>query len=139
MVDWEIHNKLSLLALYLKNLPDTIPLVHASATQYGFDFYAADDEDILDMGEIGALNRAFEIRLGQRNNGPIIFKERGVGLEGVVDVLKSYFEKHEHSNEVALLHKWLDDLITAAEHAYASAKVPVSTNHKIGVKLNLYP
>ncbi|KAG2028485.1 hypothetical protein BDR03DRAFT_1019739 [Suillus americanus] len=79
---------------------------------YGFDFYAADDEDILNMGEIGAPNRAFEIRLDQRNNGPIIFKERGAGLEGVVDVLKSHCEKHEHSNEVALLHKWLDDLIT---------------------------
>ncbi|KAG2033880.1 hypothetical protein BDR03DRAFT_648333 [Suillus americanus] len=71
MVDLEIHNRLSLLALYLENLPDTIPLVHASATQYGFDFYAADDEDILDMGEIGALNWASKIRLGQRNNGPM--------------------------------------------------------------------
>ncbi|KIK33648.1 hypothetical protein CY34DRAFT_64194, partial [Suillus luteus UH-Slu-Lm8-n1] len=64
--------------------------------------------------------------LGQRNNGPIIFKERGAGLEGVVDVLKSYLEEHKHSNEVVLLDKWLDDLITAAEHAYISAKVSVS-------------
>ncbi|KAG2036018.1 hypothetical protein BDR03DRAFT_961079, partial [Suillus americanus] len=80
------HDKLNLLALYLKNLPDHIPLVPASATANGFDFYVADDEDVSDMGEIGALNREFEIRLGQRNNGPIIFKERGAGLEGVVDV-----------------------------------------------------
>ncbi|KAG2029559.1 hypothetical protein BDR03DRAFT_1096255 [Suillus americanus] len=121
----ERHDKLNLLALYLKNLPDHIPLVPASATAYGFDFYVADDEDVSEMGEIGALNREFEIRLGQRNNGPIIFKERGAGLEGVVDVLNSYLEKHKHSNEVVLLHKWLDDPITAAEHAYMSAKVSV--------------
>jgi hypothetical protein len=129
--DSERHNKLNLLALYLKNLPDDIPLVHSSATAYGFDYYVANDEDILDMGEIGALNRQFKIQLGQRNNGPIIFKERGAGLEGVVDVLKSYLEEHKHSNEVVLLEKWLDDLITAAEHAYMSAKVSVS-DYKIG-------
>ncbi|KAG2041160.1 hypothetical protein BDR03DRAFT_1089447 [Suillus americanus] len=102
---YERHDKLNLLALYLKNQPDHIPLVPASATAYGFDFYVTDDED--------------------QNNGPIIFKEQGAGPEGVVDVLKSYLEKHKHSNEVILLHKWLDDLITAAEHAYMSAKVSV--------------
>ncbi|KIK33840.1 hypothetical protein CY34DRAFT_98930 [Suillus luteus UH-Slu-Lm8-n1] len=93
--DSERRNKLNLLALYLKNLPDDIPLVHSSATAYGFDFYVADDDEsvTIDMGAIGALNRAFEIRLGQHNNRPIIFKERGAGLEGVVDVLKSYLQK----------------------------------------------
>jgi hypothetical protein len=68
------------------------------------------------------------------NNGPAIFKEKGVGLEGVVDVLQSNIDRHTHLGEVMLLHKWLDDLIAAAVHAYSAADVLVGAKHEIGVK-----
>ncbi|OJA15427.1 hypothetical protein AZE42_13982, partial [Rhizopogon vesiculosus] len=103
-MDAETREKLCLLAQYLKNLPNTIPMVDASATEYGFDFFdTSSNEDTSDMGEVEALNRILEVRFGPRNNGPIIFKERGIGLEAVVDVLQSSLELHARSSEVILL------------------------------------
>jgi hypothetical protein len=123
-MDSQTREKLRLLALYLKHLPDSIPTVHASATEYGFDFLTCEDDDIADMGVVGAVNRQLEIRFGPRNNGPVILKEQGIGLEGVVDVLQSNIDRRAHLGEIMLLHKWLDDLIAAAVHAYSAADVP---------------
>ncbi|KAG1836631.1 hypothetical protein DFJ58DRAFT_817985, partial [Suillus subalutaceus] len=81
-----------------------------------------DDEKIEDMGPIGALNRELECVMGQRHNGPILFKERGPGLEAVVDVLESHLIEHHNSPETILLVKWVDDLTTAAKAAFASAQ-----------------
>ncbi|KAG2073344.1 hypothetical protein BDR04DRAFT_1116464 [Suillus decipiens] len=101
-MDAETRQKLSTLALYLQHLPEPSIPVDTTGTTYGFNHFTVDDEDIQDMGKIRALNRALEIQFGQRNNGPIIFKD---------------------STEVVLLQKWVDDLIIAAVHAYTSAKV----------------
>ncbi|KAG1854912.1 hypothetical protein F4604DRAFT_1801596 [Suillus subluteus] len=38
-------------------------------------------------GPIGALNRKLEVRMGQRDKGPISFKERGPSLNAVTNVL----------------------------------------------------
>jgi len=137
-MDAETRQKLSTLALYLQHLPEPSIPVDTTGTTYGFNHFTVDDEDIQDMGKIGALNRALEIRFGQRNNGPIIFKERGIGLEAVVDVLHSYLDKDDvqSSTEVILLQKWVDDLIIAAVHAYTSAKVSVSVKRARIVNFN---
>jgi hypothetical protein len=44
-MDAQTCEKLRLLALYLKHLPDSIPTVHVSATEYGFDFFTCEDDD----------------------------------------------------------------------------------------------
>ncbi|KAG1891160.1 hypothetical protein F4604DRAFT_1989120 [Suillus subluteus] len=79
------------------------------------------------MGPIGALNRELECVMGQRHNGPISFKERGPGLEAVVDVLESHLIEHHNSPETILLVKWVDDLTTAAKAAFASAGIMLPT------------
>ncbi|KAG1878258.1 hypothetical protein F4604DRAFT_601672 [Suillus subluteus] len=38
-------------------------------------------------GPIGALNRELEVRMGQRDRGPISFKERGPSINAVTNVL----------------------------------------------------
>jgi hypothetical protein len=51
-MDAQTCEKLRLLALYLKHLPDSIPTVRVSATEYGFDFFTCEDDDIADMGAV---------------------------------------------------------------------------------------
>ncbi|KAG1889148.1 hypothetical protein F4604DRAFT_1546063, partial [Suillus subluteus] len=106
-MDHETKGKLQQLSLFLSNLPQTIPYADAAQTHYRFFL---DDEKIEDMGPIGALNRELECVMGQRHNGPISFKERGPGLEAVVDVLESHLIEHHNSPETILLVKWVDDL-----------------------------
>ncbi|KAG2118205.1 uncharacterized protein F5147DRAFT_670459, partial [Suillus discolor] len=102
----ETRNKLQLLSLYLQNLPETIPYADPSTPQYGFDFFALDDEKIQDYGPIGAVNHELEVRMGQRNKGPISFKERGPSLNAVTDVLGGYLDQYHESPETVLLVKW---------------------------------
>jgi hypothetical protein len=119
--------KLQLLSLFLRNLPETIPYADSAHTEYGFDFFAVDDEKVEDMGPIGALNRELECRMGQRHKGPIVFKERGPGLEAVVDVLTGYLDEYRDSSETILLVKWADDLVTAAKAAFTYAGIVVNS------------
>ncbi|KAG2335480.1 hypothetical protein BDR05DRAFT_954044 [Suillus weaverae] len=71
---------------YLQNLPETIPHADPSIPQYGFDFFALDDEKIEDYGPIGALNRELEVRM-----------ERGPGLDAVTNVLGGYLDQYHES------------------------------------------
>ncbi|KAG2131337.1 hypothetical protein DEU56DRAFT_953870 [Suillus clintonianus] len=119
-MDYDTQKKLQQLYLFLSNLPDTIPYADAGQTQYGFSL---DDDRIEDMGPIGALNCALECVMGQCHNGPISFKERGPGLEAVVDILEAHLIEHHESPETILLVKWIDDLTTAAEAAFMSAGI----------------
>jgi hypothetical protein len=122
----ETRNKLQLLSLYLQHLPETIPYADPSIPQYGFDFFALDDEKIEDYGPIGALNHELEVRMGQRDKGPISFKERGPSLNAVTDVLSGYLDQYHESPEAVLLIKWVDDLTIAAVAVFKSAGIPVS-------------
>ncbi|KAG1751784.1 hypothetical protein EDB19DRAFT_1673547 [Suillus lakei] len=68
--------------------------------------------------------------MGQRHNDPISFKERGPGLEVVVDVLELESHcliKHHDSPETILLVKWVDDLTIAAKAAFMSADIALPT------------
>ncbi|KAG1752554.1 uncharacterized protein EDB91DRAFT_1293232 [Suillus paluster] len=119
-MDCETRNKLQLLSLYLQNLPETIPYADPSSPQYSFDF---NDEKINDYGPIGALNRELEVRMGQRNKGPISFKECGPSLNVVTNVLGDYLDQYHESPETVLLIKWVDDLTIAAVAAFKSASI----------------
>ncbi|KAH7918558.1 hypothetical protein BV22DRAFT_1041698 [Leucogyrophana mollusca] len=119
------HTKelLSTLQFYLSNLPATLPVPGGFTPGYGFDFFGLDDDDVADIGEEGALNRALEVAFGTRKNGPIVFTERGPGLEGVVGTLEEHLEKSPNS---AILKKWVDDLITSAKLAFQWKKASES-------------
>ena len=121
-MDYETKDKLQQLSLFLSNLPKTIPYADAAQTRYTFSL---DDDKIEDMGPIGALNRELECVIGQRHNGPISFKERGPGLEAIVDIFESHLIEHHDSPETILLVKWVDDLMTAAKAAFTSAGITV--------------
>ncbi|KAG1861226.1 hypothetical protein F4604DRAFT_1587950, partial [Suillus subluteus] len=121
--DYKTKDKLQQLSLFLSNLPQTIPYADTAQTHYRLFL---DDEKIEDMGPIGALNRELECVMGQRHNGPILFKERGPGLEAAVDVLESHLIEHHNSPETILLVKWVDGLTTAAKAAFASTGIMVS-------------
>ncbi|KAI6094308.1 hypothetical protein EV401DRAFT_1896351, partial [Pisolithus croceorrhizus] len=119
LMDSPTKAKLNLLHLYLKNLPNSIPFVDPGGmSQYGFDFFVVDDEDVEDKGPVGAINHQLEIQLGHQNNGPILFAEQGPSLCKLTGLF-----------EIPILHKWLDDLIAAAENAYSSTntKLPEVT------------
>lgn len=122
-MDSQTTANLKKLQAYLENLPDTIPICTEVDGTYGFDFFNVDDEDMEDLGVEGAVNRQLEVRLGHRQDGPIIFRERGPGLTEVVTVLESHLTWLSGS---AILLKWLDDLIEAAVQAYQKAGCPVS-------------
>ncbi|OJA20436.1 hypothetical protein AZE42_05721 [Rhizopogon vesiculosus] len=85
-------------------------------------FDTSSNEDTLDMGEVGALNRILTFDSGRAIMDPSFSKNghrsRGSGRCAAV---KSRVARG--SSEVTLLEKWLDVLIAAAAHTYTSAKV----------------
>ncbi|KIK11780.1 hypothetical protein PISMIDRAFT_19235 [Pisolithus microcarpus 441] len=128
--------KLDLLRLYLKNLPNSIPFVDPGGmSQYGFDFFLVDDEDMADKGPVGAINCQLEIWLGHWNNGPILFMEQGPSLCKLTDLFKEWFRGLSSDPEIPILHKWLDDLITAAEYAYSSTNTKMKVLGLHGVEV----
>jgi len=126
-MDASTKAKVDLLRLYLENLPDTIPQSGGETTKYGFDFFLVDNDDLEDKGLVGAINRQLKIRLGHRNNGPIIFSERGPGLCKLADLFEAWLDELASDPEVLILFKWLDDLIGAAENAYRTSNAMVLT------------
>ncbi|KAI6095939.1 hypothetical protein F5141DRAFT_1067972 [Pisolithus sp. B1] len=113
--------KLNLLHLYLKNLPNSIPFVDPGGmSQYGFDFFVVDDEDMEGKGPVGAINCQLEIWLGHWNNGPILFTEQGPSLCKLTNLFEVWLRDLSSDPKIPILHKWLDDLIVAAENAYSS-------------------
>lgn len=128
-MDSSTKEKVDLLRLYLESLPNSIPYVDAGSTsKYSFDFFLTDDDDLEDKGPVGAINRQLEIRLGHRNNGPILFTEQGPGLSKLTNLFEQWFGELSSDPEVLILHKWLDNLIAAAEHAYNSTNTMVSVS-----------
>ena len=118
--------KVDLLRLYLENLPNSIPHVDAEGiSEYNFSYFLVDDDDVEDKGHVGAISRQLEIRLGHRHKGPILFVEQGPDLRKLSDYFELWLTDLSSDPEVAILYKWLDDLIIAAENAYASTKTPV--------------
>ncbi|KAG2029508.1 hypothetical protein BDR03DRAFT_987708 [Suillus americanus] len=119
----EMRNKLQLLSQHLQHLPETIPYADPLILQYGFDFFALDDEKIKDYSPISALNCKLEVRMDQHDKGPICFTEHRPSLNAVTNVLSGYLD--HKSPEAVLLVKWVDDLTIAAVAAFKSAGIPL--------------
>ncbi|KDQ16586.1 hypothetical protein BOTBODRAFT_107033 [Botryobasidium botryosum FD-172 SS1] len=117
------HKDLDYLRLLLQNLLGSV--VPPGSDHYRFNTLQGLDADWVEMTgtNAGALNHLLEVTFGRRDQGFIIFKERGPGLEGVVDTLRKYITGVDGEN--GLLLKWIDDLIGAAKEAYQQAGIDV--------------
>ena len=115
----ELNSRLKDLRKHLGSLPNDLP-----CDVYDFRNFEVSDEDSLDIGRSGALNRALECLFCPqgRTQGPFKLKGRGEGLDAIVDVLSRFTE--EFPNDV-ILQKWIEDLIQAAEHTIAASASPM--------------
>ncbi|KAI9065799.1 hypothetical protein FKP32DRAFT_1556380, partial [Trametes sanguinea] len=117
--------KLATLRVLLSGLPPIVPFAPVSASVYNFHDFSVSDDDISDLGLLGAVNRELEVRLGDRTKRGDTFelRERGPGVEALADVLQRYIETFPGNT---LLEKWIDDACRAAHIVYADAGVTVS-------------
>ena len=102
------------LRTLLKNLPENIPLdlpAHGST----YHFQLPSDDEIEERGAFGAVSHALEICLGQRQDGLIVFKERGQRLEQMVKMLKLGVKWMSDGDREAFRDAWLKRLIEAAK------------------------
>ena len=100
------------LRILIHDLPETLPT--PPNTSYAIHL---DPDWVEDVGHVGALNRALEATVGQRAKGPIVFRERGVGLCGVVDTIENILDNHCGNTGDVILYKWIDDLMESAMKA----------------------
>ncbi|KAG8895199.1 hypothetical protein FRC01_012511 [Tulasnella sp. 417] len=98
-----VADKLRTLHWLFTCLPPTLPEPQASSY-----IISLDPEDVEDMGPVGALNRALENTVGMRARG-LVIRERGTGVQQLVDVLREGLEKCKSGRD-AILEKWVDDL-----------------------------
>ncbi|KAG8706755.1 hypothetical protein FRC09_002240 [Ceratobasidium sp. 395] len=99
-------------------LPSKLP---AGSSVYNFNNWTPDPQLLEDYGTpCSVLNAALESTFGLRGQSPIIFTEKGPGLESLANVL----ERHLTGDytEKAVIGKWLDDLIAAAERMSTERK-----------------
>jgi hypothetical protein len=97
-------------------------------TRYPFSSFIPDPESIELFGnEVGVINQMFEVTFGYQaqsdGDGIITLVERGKGICAVVGLLEKYSETYPRD---AILYKWVDDLLKAAEKAFRCEKIEVS-------------
>jgi len=109
----EIEDQLETLKILLLTFPDSVP----NGNQfYCFGDFELDPNKVEDFGGADCtVNHALEITFCPqgRRDGPIILKEKGPGLVSVVDVLDNWIQAYP---DLAVLQKWVFDLIDAAKH-----------------------
>lgn len=114
------------LRYLLETLPPLLPILPQNESAYGFTSFQINPEWAQDVGKGPAVNRAFEVRLGSRENG-LKLRERGPELVAVVDVIEYWLGKFSNESQYKFyLDIWLVDLIKAAEDVYKEANIPVS-------------
>ena len=116
-----LKDELTELQVSLKELPMDIPIPKQS--KYNFSNFSLDPDWITDVGEVGAVNRELEVRLGSRVNGLKII-ERGPDTEAIVDVLQIWIEKYSGN---IILEKWVHDILQAAQGLILVSGKAVST------------
>ncbi|KZT18182.1 hypothetical protein NEOLEDRAFT_1080794 [Neolentinus lepideus HHB14362 ss-1] len=114
MVENHYKHNIALLHVYLQNLPDAVPFHQPNDSLYGFHSFAPDKTWLREEGLEMAVNQQLEVKWGPRTEiAPI--RERGHGIEAVVDVLAQYLGALPDS---VLLHKWLEDITASTKLTY---------------------
>lgn len=115
--------------VYLRKSFDALPAALPEAA-YSFDNFAISEEDSEERSRIGALNHHLECTFCPqgRASGPFILRGRGAGLISLVDILASFISEFP---EDAILQKWVEDLISAAEHTTNTGVSSGSTKVRI--------
>ncbi|KAI9432864.1 hypothetical protein F5148DRAFT_1278703 [Russula earlei] len=111
--------KFEQLKLYLKALPEALPLVDITNQDAKINrllMFSIDEEWVQDVGEEGAVNREIEVALQQflpRNDAGIFYiTQQGKGIEELATVLEYWVTKLPGST---ILQSWLKSSIDSAE------------------------
>jgi hypothetical protein len=130
MPERPLEERLKYLDILLKRLPDEacLPLPPPGKSLYLFQKISIPLEFIeRTESELGGLNETLKSAFGWQtrttSNGIIEIKERGPGIEAIVRVFKMYLNKYPGD---AIIVKWLEDVITGAEHVYNQVNAKVS-------------
>ena len=126
-----LKDQLDELRLCLRALPSDIPIPRES--KYKFSDFSPDADWIVDAGEVAAVNRELEVRLGSRINGHKLV-ERGPEMEAVVPVLKTWVEKYPGD---IILEKWVCDILEAARGLILASGNAVSQSYYLSDKTEL--
>lgn len=110
---------IALLSLYLKNLPDSLPVSTPDSNINQLLHFSLDEEWVEEIGEEHTVNRSLEVALknfGPRNDeGVFRITERGPGLEALPGVLQHWLGKYPNA---LLLQRWLQDSIASAKACF---------------------
>lgn len=126
-----LKDQLDELRLCLRALPSDIPIPRES--KYKFSDFSLDADWIADAGEVAAVNRELEVRLGSRING-LKLVERGPEMEAIVPVLKTWVEKYPGD---IILEKWVCDTLKAAQGLILVSGKAVSQSYYLSDKTEL--
>ncbi|KAI9449559.1 hypothetical protein F5148DRAFT_1247127 [Russula earlei] len=114
-----LAGKFEQLKLYLKALPEALPLVDIANQDAKINrllMFSIDKEWVQDVGEEGAVNQEIEVTLQQflpRNDAGIFYiTQRGKGIEELATVLEYWVTKLPGST---ILQSWLKSSINSAE------------------------
>lgn len=122
---------------HLRTCFDTLPSSLSDAS-YSFQDLSLSDEDIEDRGRVGALNHLLECTFCPqgRSNGPFLLNGCGPGLLALVDILFTFISDFPGD---AILQKWVEDLISAAEYTTSTTSgEPESTANAASMKVRIF-
>jgi hypothetical protein len=112
----------------LKKLLGMLPSSAPPSTINFINFQVIPGE-VNDYGYTGAINHALELTFGWKTHSSgdwvIPLTGRRQGLSVIIDVLRETIE--QDPSEAALMGKWSEDLILAAQKAQLTSKVWVSS------------
>lgn len=115
---------LNRLRASLALLPTSLP---SGSSIYEFTNWTPDPE-LLDMygAECSVLNANLEIVFGLRARAPLVFQERGPGIESLVNLFEKYL-LGEYLEQPVIV-KWVEDLTEAAERMAKAAPSQASND-----------
>jgi hypothetical protein len=127
-----VQQQLKMLRFYLRRLPTSMdnPIISV----YNFSSFSLPNDLVEEIGEIQAIDKELEARLGVRKHG-LKLRERGFEIEVLVDLLEEWTNKTSgdvmlevpgNLHGEILIQKWISDILRAAQNAFEDAEIEVS-------------